>query len=71
MVVTPRQTRADRRPAQHRHKKTADKHPLMKRGPFSARTGPETLKNEIKMNPKNNFKRCHKSDKKLTILRLN
>ena len=43
----------------------------MKRGPFSARTGPETLKNEIKMNPKNNFKRCHKSDNKLTILRLN
>ena len=51
--------RADRRPAQHWHKKTANKQPLMKIGPISARTGPETLKNEIKRN----WQKQHRSQK--------
>ena len=49
----------------------ANKAPPMKTGPFLARTGPETIKNEIKMCPKNNFKKCQKNDTKWIILRLN
>ena len=35
--------------------KTANKENLTKTGPFSARTGPESIKNEIKMCPKKQF----------------
>ena len=70
MVVTPRKTRAPPPPPQTKTHKTlthnklhttnytqkiANKARLTKTDPFSARTGPESIKNEIKMCPKKQF----------------